>query len=74
MNSTTRKFVTCARNNTFYIVPSLIALFLALPVLHNAGRHELARLCCAAIGWLIGWGMALWGAALLASEYTEGDI
>lgn len=71
MNSTTRQFVACARRNTFYTVPSLVVLFFTVVALHDKGWHEQERICCAVIGWLFGWCMALWGAALLASEYTK---
>lgn len=70
MNSITRKFTIAARNNTLYALPSLAVLFWLIFVLHEKGWHGKERLCCAVIGWLFGWCMALWGAALLASAYA----
>lgn len=74
MNSTDylyAKLISCARINTLYTIPSIVILSWLLVALHNAEMHTDARLTCAAIGLLFGWCMALWGAALLASEYTK---
>lgn len=58
----------CAINNTRYALPSIIALFWALYLCHEKGWQGQERICCAVIGWLFGWIMALWGAVLVASN------